>query len=319
MEVTARNAPDALYEVGMRMKVSAVEEETRNGPVWTIPEPLMLTILNPRERVLTEPARDANPFFHIAEAVWMLGGGQGLEFVEYYNSGMNRYSDDGATLHGAYGHRWRKHFFRDQIADVIDMLVYDPSTRRAVIGIWDSEVDHKDSLDIPCNTQINFRVVEGQLDMTVLNRSNDVVWGMLGANVVHMTYLHELVAFGAGLSMGRYRVVTTNAHTYRANPYTVSLLGATGPHDTYMHRGCVPYALGHSGENYTGLLAAFKMAVAFPWETKYASEWLRNVFIPARDAYKLRKEGKAYEHRLKSIVADDWRLACVEWCARRDN
>lgn len=318
MEVTASNVPEALYEVGMRFKVSAVQEESRNGAVLTIPEPFTLTIRNPTERVLLDPIRDANPFFHIAETVWMLGGGQGLEFVAYYNSGMNRYSDDGATLHGAYGHRWRKHFFRDQIADVIDLLNEDPTTRRAVIAMWDAEVDHKDSLDIPCNTHIVFRMVDGKLDMTVFNRSNDVVWGMLGANAVHMTYLHELVAHGVGVSIGRYRVVTANAHTYLANPYTVSLLGAVGPHDTYAHHGATTYPLCASHEHVTKILGAFKQAVAFPWESKYGSEWLRNVFIPARDAYRLRKEGHLYEHRLKSIVAEDWRMACTEWCLRRD-
>ena len=49
--------------------------------------------------------------------------------------------------------------------------------------------------EIPCNTAIYFKVREGKLNMTVSNRSNDVIWGTFGANVVHMSILQEYVAY----------------------------------------------------------------------------------------------------------------------------
>lgn len=54
------------------------------------------------------------------------------------------------------------------------------------------------------------------LEMTVCNRSNDLVWGMLGANVVHMSFLQEYMAAQLGWSVGKYHQITNNLHAYLA-------------------------------------------------------------------------------------------------------
>jgi thymidylate synthase len=61
----------------------------------------------------------------------------------------------------------------------------------------------------------DFPVVE--LEMTVNNRSNDLVWGMLGANYVHFTVLQEYLAAKLGVKVGRYHHFTNNLHFYEAN------------------------------------------------------------------------------------------------------
>tara|TARA_R110000744_G_scaffold235728_2_gene353364 strand:+ start:412 stop:1380 length:969 start_codon:yes stop_codon:yes gene_type:complete len=318
MIVTERNVPSAFYKMGAYMYEHGVSEPSRNGEVVTVPHPVMLEIKKPMERVLTDPKRDANPFFHIAETVWMLGGGQGIEFITWYNKGMNRYSDDGATMNGAYGHRWRNHFYHDQILGAIQLLTEDPTTRRAVLAMWDAEIDlASPSLDIPCNTHIYFRVSGGQLDMTVSNRSNDVVWGMLGANSVHMTYLHEVIAAAIGRPMGAYRVFTVNAHTYVANPQTVALLHSTEHHDIYQSKGVRPLPVATMPHEAMKLLSACKTAIAMPWQDSYNSDWLNMVYVPMRNAWRKRKAGKDYREDIAQINAHDWRIACTEWCARR--
>lgn len=52
------------------------------------------------------------------------------------------------------------------------------------------------------------------LDMTVTNRSNDLIWGMLGANVVHFSFLQEYLACSLGLEVGTYHQFTNNLHAY---------------------------------------------------------------------------------------------------------
>ena len=319
MEITGYSAAHLLYETMMRMKVCAVEADSRNGPMEYIDEPVLLTLTNPMQRVVFDPVRDANPFFHMAEAIWMLGGGQGLEFVQTYNSGMARYSDDGATLHGAYGHRWRKHFYRDQILDTIDLIDSDPNTRRAYIAMFDGEVDHGDKLDIPCNVGINFRVNRNnELDMTVFNRSNDVIWGALGANVVHMTILHELMAHATGLSMGLYRVSTACLHGYTTASQYNALRRSVGAVDYYRYKGLRPRPLLQSHETAWDMLEACKRVIAFPWQDSYGVRWLDKTWIPARDAYQARKKGQPTDVLLSRIEAEDWRIACMEWCNRRE-
>jgi hypothetical protein len=321
MELTCKNIPHALVEVGWLLKTVGVVSDSRNGEVIAAPGPFTLTILRPTERVLLDPERDANPFFHLAETVWMFAGGQGVEFLTLFNKRMAEYSDDGTTLHGAYGHRWRKHFYRDQIMDTIALLRSDPDTRRAVIAMWDAEVDGRgDGKDYPCNTHIYFRMMGGTLEMTLCNRSNDVVWGMLGANAVHMTYLHELIARGVGAPVGAYRVFTNNAHTYLANPYTEHLLALRPSVDGYAGRGLTPTPLLHGDELPRDLLADCKRAVMQPYDSKFTTVWMQTVYAPVRDAWFARKAGDPdYRDLLLEVVATDWRVACLEWCARRVN
>lgn len=320
MEITCNNIPHALVEVGIKLAICGQREQSRNGEVISFPGPILLTVTRPTERVVLDAERDANPFFHLAETVWMLAGAQGVEFLTLFNKRMAEYSDDGKVLHGAYGHRWRRHFFRDQIYDVIGQLRDDPETRRAVIAMWDAEVDgFGNGRDYPCNTHIYFRASEGALDMTVCNRSNDIVWGMLGANAVHMTYLHELVARATGHSVGLYRVFSNNAHTYTGNAYTTRLLAHRASCGAYTTHGLRPYPLLQPGENFKTLLQDCARAVMQPYDAKFSSNWMQNVYAPVRDAWFLRRQADHdYMDSLDAVQASDWRMACKQWCSRRD-
>jgi hypothetical protein len=153
------------------------------------------------------------------EAMWMLAGRNDVDFVAQYTPRMRNYSDDGKTLHGAYGRRWFTHFTIDQVWECVMRLRRDPTDRRAVITMWDPRVDlnpgpYYEAKDVPCNTQIFLAIREGYLNMTVVNRSNDIVWGAFGTNSVHFTFLQELLACAIGVPVGRYYVMSNNFHMY---------------------------------------------------------------------------------------------------------
>lgn len=195
-------------------------QKSRNGNVRASDEPVMLVNNLPMRRVLVDEKRDANPFFHVYEAMWMLAGRNDVKSVAQFNKRMAEFSDDGETLHGAYGHRWRKHFGYDQLDEAIRMLQKDLDTRRCVVGMWDPYLDftiaNAGGKDVPCNTQLMFQMdgSSGELNMTVINRSNDLIWGTFGANIVHMSFVHEYVARGAGMDQGRMYTFTNNLHLY---------------------------------------------------------------------------------------------------------
>ena len=50
--------------------------------------------------------------------------------------------------------------------------------------------------------------------MTVCNRSNDIIWGMLGANTVHLSMLQEYMAARLRMEVGVMRQFSNNAHVY---------------------------------------------------------------------------------------------------------
>jgi thymidylate synthase len=135
------SAPGLFRNSLYKMRVYGVPEESRNGPVYVIDQPVVFSLWNPIKRVLTDPIRNANPFFHVMEFVWMMAGSNDIQWIAHFNKQMLAYSDDGETQHAAYGHRWRRHFTVDQVKKAIVMLGKNRNDRRVVISMWDSRTD----------------------------------------------------------------------------------------------------------------------------------------------------------------------------------
>ena len=220
VEIRARNVQQAYARGLSLLRREGVLTDTRNGPAWVHPEPVMMVYERPRERVLIDPVRNANPFFHLMESIWMLAGRRDVKSIGRYIGSLKKYSDDGVIYNGAYGHRWREHFGIDQIVEIVEKLRKNPLDRRIVLQMWDAEQDLlSDSLDIPCNNLCYFRARREPawgmvLDMTVVCRSNDAIWGAYGANAVHFSVLQEFVAAAAGMRMGMMWQLSNNLHAY---------------------------------------------------------------------------------------------------------
>jgi hypothetical protein len=172
---------------------------------------------NPWERVIFWPQRDANPFFHLFESLWMLAGRRDLAPLVQYAKQMAIYSDNGYEVNGsAYGYRWIFYFVRDQLSIVADRLRKNPDDRRSVLQMWSALEDlNSNSKDVPCNlTATVQRDIEGRLELTVFCRSNDIVWGAYGANAVHFSMMQEYLAALIGCPIGTYEQISVNYHIY---------------------------------------------------------------------------------------------------------
>lgn len=237
LTIRNRNVNGMLEMVAASMTQLGTKESSRNGDVLVLDTPAMSVYARPTERVLLDPARDANPFFHLFESLWMLDGRDDAAFLNRFVRDFgDRFADEG-ILHGAYGFRWREAFGGDQLVGIVSMLKEDPTTRRAVLQMWSSDLDLGARFkDIPCNTHVYFRVrdqdavitdlstlpgpIESSdakhkvLDVTVCCRSNDVIWGAYGANAVHFSMLQEYVAGAIGVKVGRMYQLSNNWHAY---------------------------------------------------------------------------------------------------------
>ena len=323
--IQARNVNDALSQGLLYLRKNGIQESSRNGTVIVAPGPVTTVYEAPMERVLFSPIRDANPFFHLMEALWMLGGRNDLAWPLFFNSRFAGYSDDGKTLHGAYGHRWRHAFGKDQIRWVVDELREHPESRRCVIGMWNPATDlGHDGKDVPCNTTIFFMVRDGKLDMTVTCRSNDILWGAYGANAVHMSMLHELVARAAFMEVGTYYQVSNNYHLYG------DVLSYAKAGEMATSAGATDY---YTMDEMRHVCPAKIMTVDFyQWEVDlnnflnnplggtadYNDPWFARVAEPMYRAWDARKN-KRNDGMVGAamIAAPDWRQACIEWIQRR--
>jgi len=310
---------DMLFHLGQ-------PENSRNGPVLAAPEPAMTTYLHPTRRVIFSPLRDANPFFHLMEALWMLAGKNDLAFPILFNKRFKEYSDDGKVLAGAYGFRWRKYFGRDQLELIIKELKANPESRRAVLTMWSPNDLGGTGRDLPCNTQIFFDCRHGALNMTVTNRSNDALWGAFGANAVHFSVLLEYLAAAIGQPVGVYRQFSNNLHLYtdiigadKAQPMCLDLertdfylkdpINDTG---NYVE----PYRLNLTGQQQWDKDLARFMADPRAKPTFYGEPFFAQVAYPMFRAWEHRAD-KESEDMAREIIAQDWGRAALEWLQRR--
>lgn len=226
--LSVRNVHEALPRAVQWLRQEGIRRDSRNGPVLMMTSPVTTVYHQPLERVIFWPERDANPFFHLYEALWMLAGRRDVAGVARYAKQIAEYSDDGNVFHAAYGHRWR-HMRRngesylplqgdgfDQLPIIAESLRKNPDDRRCVLQMWDADRDlGRTGKDFPCNLMVTFqRGHRGELNIVVFCRSNDIIWGCYGSNAVQFSFLLEYMARWIGCAIGTYSQISVNWHAY---------------------------------------------------------------------------------------------------------
>ena len=343
--LSVRGVNHALRE-GMRLlKSSGVEQPSRDGPVLTMPVPVTTFYHAPTERVMFDPGRDANPFFHLFESMWMLSGSNDGKWLDNWVGDFSeRFGQPDGRIWGAYGHRWREHFEDnwedesgdtdrlDQIDAAINILSSNPNSRQVVIGMWDPGSDMRappDVKDRPCNLSICLRVRERlgdqQLDMTVMCRSNDIVWGAYGANAVHMSILQEYVATALGMRVGYYWQVSNDFHIYTSRATKLLERNWHEPDWTTDHyrSGAVEHRPMFVQDGIPYLRRDLQTWMADPWNRPecsiYNDALFNQLLVPmarALGSHRDRTPDTA-DMWLSDIIHSDWQLAAREWILRR--
>lgn len=351
--IKARNVQEALPRGLDLLGETGVLLDSRNGPMYEAPCPVTTVYQKPTERVLFWEHRNANPFFHFMEGLWMLAGKNDLKTMHHYAKSMKNYSDDNKILWGAYGWRWRRFFKIDQRKiDQLDVITYmldrDPEDRRAVLQMWSIEDLARKGKDVPCNTCIYFKIRDGKLNMTVSNRSNDIIWGAYGANAVHMSMLQEYMAGRLGVEVGVYNQVSDSYHAYkdifddllqkfveddildyyvqslphnkmRMNPY---IKGSVSPYPM-MNKKYEPPFHQNSGFRWDYELEVFLKREPFK-ELRQSTlggidSFWGDVAVPIQDTWAHWKNNDidSAMKKIEECKATDWRKACLEWLERK--
>jgi thymidylate synthase len=170
-----------------------------------------LQLTNPRARLSRSESR-GKVFSALGEFLWYLSGNNATDQITHYIPQYSEY-DEGGKVFGGYGPRLRGG--TDQLATVVGLLRDRPSTRRAVIQIFDRAdlLEHHE--DVPCTCTLQFLNREARLDLIVYMRSNDVLIG-LPHDVFCFSMIQELVARSVGIDVGQYIHVAGSLHLYDA-------------------------------------------------------------------------------------------------------
>lgn len=133
----------------------------------------------------------------------------------------HEFAEKWGDLGPVYGVQWRKwpdgkggHI--DQIANVIDTIKNNPSSRRIIVSAWNvAEIDEIVSIGglPPCHSLFQFNVANGKLDLHLYQRSADTFLGV-PFNIASYSLLLAMIAQVTGLKQGEFIHTLADAHIY---------------------------------------------------------------------------------------------------------
>ncbi|MEM6735722.1 MAG: thymidylate synthase [Bacteroidota bacterium] len=176
---------------------------------------LSIQLTNPLARLSTSDEK-GYLFSALGELFWYLSGSNSLDFIEYYIKHYKQEAE-GEIIYGAYGPRIfklkRSDKIINQLKNVINSLKKNPTTKKAVIQLFDAMDIHESHKEIPCTCIMQFLIREGKLNMFVYMRSNDAYKG-LPHDIFAFTMIQELVSKMTNTSLGAYYHYASSMHLY---------------------------------------------------------------------------------------------------------
>ena len=177
---------------------------------FTIQQPLNNHIYNKGSIV----PRNWNPEYAEAEWQWYLTGDPRISTLgDIYGKVpeiWKRMADENGQVNSNYGYQWER---ARQLENVVEMLIKNPSTRRACISIYDGKEISDYASDTPCTYAVQFTILDNRLNMCVTMRSNDLWFGFCNDQYC-FSNLQKLVAERLKLKTGTYYHFVHNLHLY---------------------------------------------------------------------------------------------------------
>lgn len=171
----------------------------------------LIEIENPDQNLINTSYRKWSKSYADYEWDWYLSGNPNAEAISERASIWKSMMDEKGNVNSNYGYQWSRN---GQLINVIDLLKNDPTTRKASISLYDGKEIFKYSKDTVCTYAINFYITNGKLNMQVMMRSNDLVYGFCNDQYC-FSKLQMLVAEELNLPIGIYTHFVCNMHIYQ--------------------------------------------------------------------------------------------------------
>ncbi len=154
----------------------------------------------------------------IYELLWFLRGDTNVAWLQEHGVRIwNEWADENGELGPVYGKQWRSWQAADgrtidQIANVVDEIRRNPSSRRLVVSAWN--VGELDEMALsPCHCLFQFYVARGRLSCQLYQRSADLFLGV-PFNIASYALLTMMIADVTELQPGEFVHTFGDAHLY---------------------------------------------------------------------------------------------------------
>lgn len=192
-----------------------------------------ITLTNITNNVIS--CRNISVAYCLGELLWYFTARNDVKFISRFSSFWSKISDDGVTNNSAYGYvLMKKHGF-NQIEKIIELLKYDPNSRRAVLNINEANEHVIETKDEPCTICLQFLIRDNKLHCTAIMRSNDI-WLGFPYDVVFFTELQKYIASRLMVGYGTYTHFATSLHVYDRDFEKITNL-TRDPQKVYINSG----------------------------------------------------------------------------------
>ena len=168
----------------------------------------------------------------VYELLWFLDGS--TDNTELKDNGVHiwdEWESEAGDLGPIYGFQWRNWIDHnngqhiDQIAQVIDQIKNNPSSRRIIVSAWnvadlpDESISPQENVGMgkmalaPCHAFFQFFVSQGKLSCQLYQRSCDTFLG-LGVNIASYSLLTHMIAQQCELEVGEFIWTGGDVHLY---------------------------------------------------------------------------------------------------------
>lgn len=154
-----------------------------------------------------------------AEVVWMVTGQKHLEFVRKFTPIWDDFAEADGTMETAYGYRWREHFGRDQLLELVEHLRVEPTSRQGVVVMWDPASDGlmaPKKKNVPCPFTWTANIIGNKLNLHLIIRSNDMMLGN-PHDTAGFALLQAMLAQELDVEVGKLTISISHAHIYEGH------------------------------------------------------------------------------------------------------
>ena len=226
MEIVARSIGCAHKEVCKEILENGRELKSEDGEItWEYPEPITIRVKHPKSDPqvsrfnnfqFPEDERQCKLDIYVEQLLKTCDNG----FTYTYGNRLHDYPDvkvvNGQVEKTGDGNGGGI----DQISWVIDKIIEEANTRRAVASVRDPKLDMLSKYP-PCLTLLQFMLREGKLSMYGYFRSNDMLsaWGNNAYGLMHLqSYVCDEIRKRSGgevqVEMGELWTYSISAHIY---------------------------------------------------------------------------------------------------------